>query len=244
MWRNTTRTEQPSTEPTMNHALLLVLFVALPDAGQLRQLPGVIEVTANSVEKPTYRIVQLLNCHWIPEDRFRLDDPTGDYQGFLDEVEAVQQEQMAVLRAMKVRVVFYEGLTAENRAAYQKKIERLRKLKPPKGDSPTDQLVAGFIREDLLQLGAPGRLLMTGELDAVLPADDAKLLDAADPVKEGKIEFNAEAARAREDGMVRFLLKQKEAVVVMGGAHDLGDKLPAGVEYVRVKTREYKRIVE
>ena len=114
----------------------------------------------------------------------------------------------------------------------------------PKGESPTDQLVAGFIREDLLQLGAPGRLLMAGELDAVLPADDAKLLDAADPVNDGKIEFNSEAGRAREEGMVRLLLKQKEAVVVMGGAHDLANNLPAAVEYVRAKTRGYKLAAE
>ena len=78
----------------------------------------------------------------------------------------------------------------------------------------------------------------------MLPADDAKLLDAADPVKGGKIEFNAEAARARKEGMVRLLLKQQEAVVVMGGAHDLADKLPTAVEYVRAKTRGYKLAAE
>ena len=82
-----------------------MLVVALPDAGQLRQLPGVIEVASNKVEKPLHRVVHLLNWHWIP-------------------------------------------------------------------------------------------------------ADDAKLLDAADPVKDGKIEFNAEAARAREEGTSRLLLKQ------------------------------------
>ena len=76
----------------MTHSLLLVLLVGLPNAGQLRQLSGVVEVTANNVEKPTHFIVHLLNWHWIQEDRFRLDDPTGDYQLFLDEVEAVQQE--------------------------------------------------------------------------------------------------------------------------------------------------------
>ena len=57
--------------------------------------------------------MHLLNWHLVPEDRFRLDDPTGDYYGFLDEVESVQQEQMAILCAMKTHVVFYEGQTAE-----------------------------------------------------------------------------------------------------------------------------------
>ncbi|MEK6258022.1 MAG: hypothetical protein AABP62_05320 [Planctomycetota bacterium] len=207
-------------------------------------MPGVAEVTASAVESPSNRVVHLLNWHRIPEDRFKLDDPDGDYQSFLDELEAVQQEQMTLLRAMKDRVVFYEGLTTENLALYKRKIERLRRMKPRKGDDPIDELLARFIREDLLQLGAPGRLWMEEEIDAVLPTDDSKLLDAADPVRDGKIQFDAQAVRAREQGIVKILLKQKEAVVVMGGAHNLADNLPANVSYVRLTTRRYKQAAE
>ena len=34
----------------------------------------------------------------------------------------------------------------------------------------------------LLELGAPGRLLIAGEIDEVLPLDDGELLDAAKPI--------------------------------------------------------------
>jgi hypothetical protein len=74
-------------------------------------------------------------------------------------------------------------------------------------------LLRGFIRDDLLQLGAPGRLLMAGELDAVLPADDAKLLDAGDPVKGDKIEFNPQAVEARERATVKLLLTGTESPI-------------------------------
>jgi len=228
----------------MAGTLLLLLATALPQLDELRQIPEVAAVTTNSVTSPTYRVVHLLNWHWIPRDRFKLDNPDGDYEKFLDEVDAIQQEQMKVLRAMKVRVVFYEGLTTENIAAYKRKIEQLRRLKQRKGDDPIDELVRSFVREDTLQLGAPGRLWLAGELDAVLPADDAKLLDAADPVKDGKVEFDEAAVRRREDAIVKLLLKQPESVVVLGGSHDLTSRLPTGVRYERLITRRYKQAIE
>ena len=224
-------------------ALLLVLFSGFPTVDELRKLAGVAEVTINAVESPTHRIVHILNWHWISADRFHLDNPDGDYSRFLDEVDAIQMEQMALIRAMKIRTVRYEGLTVENQAAYLKKVETLRKLKRPDGDSPTDELLRQFIREDLLQLGAPGRLLLTGELEAVLPADGAKHLDAADPVKGDKIEFNPEAVQARERATVELLLKQPESVLICGGVHDFGPLLTDS-EYVRVTTKGYRSAVK
>jgi hypothetical protein len=37
-------------------------------------------------------------------------------------------------------------------------------------------------RRDVLPLGAPGRLLISGEIEEVLPLDDAKLLEEAKPI--------------------------------------------------------------
>ena len=44
---------------------------------------------------------------------------------------------------------------------------------------------------------------------------------------------------AREDAIVKRLLKQPVSVVVLGGAHDLSDnvKRMAGVEYIRVEVK-------
>jgi hypothetical protein len=39
----------------MTRALLLVLFVGLPNTAQIRLLPRVVEVTANNVEMPTHK---------------------------------------------------------------------------------------------------------------------------------------------------------------------------------------------
>ncbi len=82
-------------------------------------------------------------------------------------------------------------------------------MKPPdpNSDNPVDQLIAEMYREDLLLMGAAGRLLMAGEIDDVLPLED-------------HAEWSAVSA-----------------VIVLGADHDLRKWLPAGSEYriVRVE---------
>ena len=87
---------------------------------------------------------------------------------------------------------------------------------------------------------------MSGELHEVLPLDDARLLDEADPLTEtGQVDLNPAAIEARQDAQVRTLLEAESfAFVILGGAHDLGDdiaKQSDGCEYVVVTTREYRR---
>jgi hypothetical protein len=94
---------------------------------------------------------------------------------------------------------------------------------------------------DTLQLGAPGAMLIAGEIDAMLPADDADAHRAADPVKGEKLEFDEAANKAREDEIVKLLLAHKHAVIVLGGEHDLADNLPVSVEYVRVTLKACNR---
>jgi hypothetical protein len=79
--------------------------------------------------------------------------------------------------------------------------------------------------------------LVSGELQEVLPLDDAKLLDAAAPViANGKVTFDAAKVAARRDGMVeRALAKDHAAVIVLGESHDLTDSVRGIVgEGVRV----------
>src|SRR5262249_12512308 len=63
-------------------------------------------------------------------------------------------------------------------------------------------------RRDVLRFGAAGRLLAAGEIQAVLPLDDAELLDAARPVTPaGEVKADAGKVRAREEAQVRAALK-------------------------------------
>ena len=101
-------------------------------------------------------------------------------------------------------------------------------------------------RLDRLRIGAAGQLLMTGQLDEVLPLDDAGLLDKADPLTEaGRVALRPDAIEARQDAQVRTLLKAGAfAFVILGGAHDLQDnikRLSGGCEYVVVTIRAYRR---
>jgi hypothetical protein len=103
-------------------------------------------------------------------------------------------------------------------------------------------------RVELLELGAVARLLVSGELRQVLPLDDAKLLDAAKPrLKNGEVVPDAAAKAARQDAMVRALLKAGPvAVAVLGGAHDLREALAsdggAGCEYMRVNVAVFREM--
>ena len=56
---------------------------------RLKSLPGVVEVTVRTAAKPTHQVIQILDWHYVPDKRFRLDTPEGDYEAFLDDVEAL-----------------------------------------------------------------------------------------------------------------------------------------------------------
>jgi hypothetical protein len=102
----------------------------------------------------------------------------------------------------------------------------------------------------LLELGAPGRLLIAGEIDEVLPLDDADLLDRANPVMpEGRIRLDKEKVKARNDAHVKAVMDGGGfGLIVLGGAHDLSDsvrRLGQGrCEYIRVTTKRFREIGE
>jgi hypothetical protein len=223
---------------------IILLLLAWPTPDELKALPDVAAVQVRSVDSPTHRVIHILDWHYIPEKRFRIDTPDGDYDAFLDDVEALQAQQRAFIKAVGVKAVFKEGLTAANASHYRKRVETLRKFKPPKGDDAIDLFVARLRREDELQLGAPGKMLIAKELDSVLPGDDADLHGAADPTKGDELEFDEAANKAREDAIAKLLLARKESIIILGGDHDLSDNLSATVEYVRVTLKGYKSAAE
>jgi hypothetical protein len=67
----------------------------------------------------------------------------------------------------------------------------------------------------LLEIGAAGRLLVSGELEEVLPLEDAELLDAAGPIlTNGKMTCDAAKLQSRQGAMVRpALATDHEAVI-------------------------------
>jgi hypothetical protein len=82
-------------------------------------------------------------------------------------------------------------------------------------------------REDLLQIGAAGRLYLDGEIDDVLPLEDRAAWRVAKPV-DGVID--PKANEARERAMANRL--PRRAVIVLGVGHDLFPWLPGEVDYL------------
>jgi hypothetical protein len=97
-------------------------------------------------------------------------------------------------------------------------------------------------REELLMTGAPIRPFAEGRLDAVLPLDDAKLLDADGPILPGGKQDSAAVAN-REAAMVkRALAAGSVAVIICGDSHDLSAAVlqaDQAAGYIRVAERGY-----
>ena len=57
----------------------------------------------------------------------------------------------------------------------------------------------------------------------------------------GPLVFEEKANEAREDGIVRDMLEKTSgtAVLVLGGAHDLSDNVPAGVKLIVLTVKVY-----
>jgi hypothetical protein len=243
--------EPPGTEPRT--------------ADLLRQLPGVVQVeVAVRAEQPTHRIVHLRDWHFVPRDLYALDSNDEPYEQFLQKVDAVQQEQMTLLRCLirdrGLRRVFAEGMTAEDLPHYKERIAVLRdmeqnqipELRALLTRTKTAKHKAEIVdmldqhKARLLELGAAGRLLIAGEIDGVLPLDDAEALDRAKPITpDGKFLMDDAKLAARHDAQVRAVLDAGPmAIIVLGGAHDLSDsvrRLGGGrCEYIRVTTRRFQ----
>ena len=98
----------------------------------------------------------------------------------------------------------------------------------------------------MVELGAAGRLLVSGEIEDVLPLEDEEPLNAADPVKaDGQVRFDALKAQARHDAIVKNVLNEGSfGLVILGGDHDLSEnvrRLGGGkFEYVRVTTKRFR----
>jgi hypothetical protein len=246
-----------------------------PAADILRQLPGVagVEVLV-ACPKPTHRIIHLRDWHFVPRDLFALDvrqsstRPLSEqevdalYREHLLQVELVQLEQVALLRALAkhhgLRRVLLEGLTPEGIPSFRDVVAALRDTqerlgdlaqehakvrgKSPAVDQEVDELLRRH-REELLPYGAAVHLVLAHEVE-VLPLDEQEALDRAKP---GKATVDPPKLEARHAAQVQAALASERcSLLVLGGSHDLSvaiDKLSAGgVEYLRVTTSRFKEV--
>jgi hypothetical protein len=174
-----------------------------------------------------------------------------------------------------LRKVFSEGLTREGKSAYQDTTNALRDnekrltaqlddvrqlIKGMEGRENTDRYqeataiekeangLCDKLRLDVLELGAPARLLIAGDIEEVLPLEDSNLLGQAKPVTpDGKMKYYPEKVQARRDGQVKAALENGAfSLIILGGSHDLSDsvrRLGKGTcEYIQVTTHRYQQI--
>ena len=252
----------------------------------LRQLPNVVKVERHGpATLPTHRIIHIADWHFVPKDDFAADlrsqssEPISDeaidrqYAEHLDEVEAIQSEQIEFLRTLiqkhGLKRIHIEGLAEKEEFIFDAKVSALRKvglelveLRNEKKqflalgdpDDDTRKIIDGIEeieaqhRSDLLHLGAAGRLLLSGEIEAVLPLENAAAHAASNPVSDdGSVALDQEKIEAREDAQARLLLDgEPVAIIILGGAHDLSgnvERLSGGkAEYIRLEVKAWKQI--
>lgn len=198
------------------------------------------------------------------------------YQEFLEEVDSIQQEQMELLRVLindhGLKRIHAEGFSDKDLPAYREKISSLRELEAHQisrlkkqlqevqkllADKPTPEvrslehkilsLLADF-QVRLIEMGAAGRLLISGTIQEVLPIEDAEALEKSDPVtSDNKTRLEQAKKEKRQDAIVRNALKAGPFVLlVLGGEHDLTESVnrfgQGKCEYIRVTTKRYREI--
>jgi hypothetical protein len=238
--------------------IALLPFLGPGDMG-LRDAPGVADVDVRvSPRWPTCRLIQVCDVPLVSRGDFK---GPGAYEDHLREVEAVQDEELALLRWLaarfRLRFAYQAGLTRENagefRVAASKlataergEIHSLRKElsaaaggKPGADEKAERELRARLDahRESVLRLGPAGRLLMNSVLEDVQPLDDSAPLAA-----ERANSVDASAKKAREDAITRNAVRGGEAVVVvvLDGRFDFSESVRQQLPncgYIRLTTR-------
>jgi hypothetical protein len=240
----------------MRHCAFFLFLVAGCARGsvvpaEFRGLPGdpVVEIRI-SATKPTLRIVQVADFHFVPLGLFAgelgIDDErevSAKYEAFLDELQTFEVRQAKLLRSLVsrlgVRQIFAEGLTPDNFTDFQFFEDLLR--------DPAEGLRDPERRMVLLQYG-PAFWLAAAGVVAVTPLDEMETLMASKPIKKnGTPAPDPEALERRHDAQLRRLLDGENVnrLVVLGANHDLTPAIRrAGlvdVEYVVIVARSIEK---
>lgn len=198
------------------------------------------------------------------------------YREFISEVNSIQEEQMELLRVLiknhGLKRIHAEGFSKQDLPAYREKIAALKALEANQitklkkqlqevrevlADKPSPEArsiegrILGMLADfqvRLIEMGAVGRLLIDGEIEDVLPIEDADVLEKANPITpDNKVRLDQARITERHDAIVRNVLKDGSlALINLGGEHDLTEsinQLGGGkCEYIRVTTKRYKEI--
>jgi len=209
-------------------ALILLAIITAYDWASREGAASAKDVTSGTET----RIIHIRDWHIVPKDHFAID--TGlkgkeleeAYAEHLQAVERVQKSQFEILAGVKE--VFGEGLTDENYPIFKAEIRTLRPFHrelasfDPAAGEDTKQIFQEH-RLTLLRIGAAGQLMLDEKL-TVLPCEGEAYENR--PINNGKLVLDQKVIEAREDAIVRNLIKSGgDCVLVLGGAHDLSDNI-------------------
>jgi HEAT repeats len=205
---------------------------------------------------------RLVEARW--KRKLTPKDLSDAYTGHIAVVNRAQQAETRIAETLTkeygIDVVYLEGLTNEYSDALEDRVDEVRQemFKVPElerayrrakaaGDQAgcreyQNQLQA--FNQHRAEVGTAGKLLGMGLLDEVLPAENLNALLAAMPeIVDGRLTFNKGAYDAREDVVVKNLLKKGNfAFVIFGAAHDLTDaikRVRKDCEYVRITPKGF-----
>jgi hypothetical protein len=233
--------------------------LSVPAKALLAQLPGVAKVEV-TVAGERGRLVHVLDWHFVPKEMLALEG--RDFDEHLGEVTRVQKQQgflvARLIESHGLTEVFVEGVTEKDMADFDLRVEsyretvlaleeRLAQARELDAKDIEKEIVAliDARREDTLELGIAGQFLARDRLRKILPLDDADLLAAAKPVKDGKLAPDQAKVEEREDAMVKSVVSQGMfGLIVLGGGHDLSDNIrrwAPGWEYIRVWPQDYRQ---
>lgn len=235
-------------------ALLLLLVAGCEPAPKSPAGPLIIIVANVSFVSRDDFIADLADARGGPASDEESDDL--QFAAFLDDVEDIQREQVTILRDLiaehGIKAVYLEGVTDANVDLFRSRVKELAEIDATAlelalhntddfGERAAAMVSLEAYERDILETGAVGQLVMTGEIE-VLPLDDEALMDAADPTKNGW-RFDGADNDAREAAMVKRLLAGGPVVVVvLGQAHDLRSELVAACPTCRLEVEMPERI--
>lgn len=209
-----------------------------------------------SVQAQPHTIIQVCGNHYVSPEDFAADlkaqnnsvtreEIDTEYHNFLESIRSEQRGQMMTLKDLikrhGVNAVYVEGVTEKNVN------ELLRLVHSVKNGAAIQRVSSDFV-----ELGAAGRLIVSGELQTLLPAEESTAYEASNPANSGgplefakKIEFDKNANERREDAIVRNLLKAEgTAVILLGKDHNLRDnlnRLGASCKYIKTGRVDVKQ---
>lgn len=184
-----------------------------------------------------HTIIQVVGNHYVSPEDFAAELKDRDsgisreeietkYRNFLEEIRSEQRGQMMILTELinrhRLKAVYVEGVTERNAKEFLYLIQSVK-----------NGTAIQRVSSDFVELGAAGRLVVSGELQMILPADDSAAFEASNPARSGgplefakKVEFDKKANERREDAIVRNLMKAKGvAVILLGEDHNLQDNM-------------------